>query len=364
MKKRVMRALVPVLALIATGASTGCAQQVETAEVVYVRVMNVQVLEIQPEPFSSAIRVIGSVEALFDVTVVSEEGGVVEEFLVSKGARVRRDQPIARLDSEVLEAQLDEGRAAAELAREQWERQKRLWEDQQIGTELSYIQARENARMRAAAVRVLEARLAKKTICSPIDGAFEDYYFERGEFAVPGVPFARIVSIDQVKITGGVPERFSMDVRPGTQVEINVDNCPDADCVESISFVGDTVDPESRTFTIEILLDNPGRQMKPGMIASMQIIINQIDDAVVVPQESVLRTENGYQVFVIEKVEGRDVAQARGVELGPNREDRVVIESGLASGELVVTLGQLKLGDGDLVNIVNGAGSEEGGDPR
>jgi RND family efflux transporter MFP subunit len=155
-----------------------------------------------------------------------------------------------------------------------------------------------------------------------------------------------------------------MDVRPGTQVEIKVENCPDTDCVESISFVGDTVDPDSRTFGIEVLLDNPDRRMKPGMIATMQIILDQIDDALVIPQESVLRTENGYQVFVVEEEEGRDVARARAVELGPNREDRIVVDAGLAPGERVVTLGQLKLGDGDLVNIVNGSDGSAAGDLR
>ena len=237
--------------------------------------------------------------------------------------------------------------------------QKVLWEEQQIGTELAYLQARGNSSMRDATVTAIEARLRKKTIRSPVDGIFEDYYVELGEYAAPAQPFARIVSLDQVKVIGGVPERFAQDVRAGTPVEVSIDNCPEADCMEVIAFVGDTVDPDSRTFDVEVHLANPNRMMKPGMIANMSIQLQEIAEAIVVPQQSVLRSENGYQVFVVESVDGRNLANSRDVVLGPAREDRVVVIEGLEAGDRVVIVGQLKLGSGDLVSIVNGNGGSD-----
>jgi RND family efflux transporter MFP subunit len=354
-----------MLALFGASAVTGCAPPAETAEGTFERVVNVVAIEVEPRQFTSTIRVTGSVQALFDVTVAVEEGGIVETFLVGKGARVERGQPIARIDSEMLAAQLEEAKAGARLAQEQWERQQRLWEDQEIGTELAYIQARETAAMRAATVRTLETRLAKKTIRSPVEGIFEEYWFELGEFAMPGAPFARIVSIDEVKIVGGVAERFAGDIRRGTEVEITIDNCPDAGCTAEITFVGDTVNPDSRTFAVEVTLPNPDRLMKPGMIANLVILTGRIDDAIVVPQEAVVRSELGYQVFTVEQEGGRDVARAREVELGPAREDLIVITTGLTAGDRVITVGQLKLGNGDPVTIVgdsNGMNSREGED--
>jgi RND family efflux transporter MFP subunit len=348
--------LVPVILTACGGGSA-----VEEAETF--RILNVQVIEVAPESFTSAIRVTGSVEAFYDVTIAAEEGGVVNEILVPRGSNVRRGQAIARLGSEMLEAQLEEARAAADLTREQWERQKALWEEQQIGTELAYLQAQGNARMRAATVSALEARLRKKTIRSPVSGTFEEYYFELGEYAAPALPFARIVSLDRVKITGGVPERFSQDVQGGTPVEVAIDNCPQANCTADIAFVGDTVDPDSRTFTVEIHLPNPEKIMKPGMIANMSIQLEKISEALVVPQQAVLRSEDGYQVFVVENINGRETAISREIQLGPAREDRIVVTEGLTAGERVVIVGQLKLGSGDLVSIVDGNGDydrEEG----
>ncbi len=363
MKKSRAAGTLITLMLFASAVISGCTPPAETAEGTFERVVNVVALKVVPAPFTSTVRVTGSVEALYDVTVACEEGGVVETFLVRKGSRVTRGQPIAQIDSEMLIAQLDEARAGARLTREQWERQKRLWENEEIGTELTYIQARETAAMRAATVRTLETRLAKKTITSPVDGTFEEYWYEQGEFAMPGSPFARIVSIDEVKIVGGVAERFAGDIVRGTQVEITIDNCPDANCTADITYVGDTVNPDSRTFSVEVTLPNPDRIMKPGMIANMLILTERIEDAIIVPQEAVMRSEIGYQVFVVESEEGRDVARVRNVELGPAGNDQIVIASGLAPEERVVTVGQLKLGNGDPVNVVgdsNGLGSVEG----
>ncbi len=356
-------ATLTALILFASAGLSGCTPPAQTAEGTYERVVNVVAMPVVPAPFTSTVRVTGSVEALYDITVSCEEGGVVETFLVRKGARVTRGQPIARIDSDMLAAQLDEARAGARLAQEQWERQKRLWEDQEIGTELAYIQARETAAMRAATVRIMETRLEKKTIRSPVDGTFEDYWYEQGEFAVPGSPFARIVSIDEVKVVGGVAERFAGDIVEGTPVEITIDNCPEAGCTTDITYVGDTVNPDSRTFSVEVILPNPDRIMKPGMIANMLILTERIEDALIVPQEAVVRSEDGYQVFVVVSEEGRDVSRVRDVILGPAGNDQVVIAGGLAAGDRVVTVGQLKLGNGDLVSVVdavNGTGSSEG----
>ena len=366
MKKTRAAGTLIILILFASTVTSGCTPPAETAEGTFERVVNVVALEVVPGPFTSAVRVTGSVEALHDITVACEEGGIVETFFVEKGSRVERGQPIARIDSEMLAAQLDEARAGARLAQELWVRQKRLWEDQAIGTELAYIQARETAVMRAATVLTLETRLAKKTIRSPVDGTFEKYWYEQGEFAMPGSPFARIVSIDEVKVVGGAAERFAGDIDRGTQVEITIDNCPDANCTADITFVGNTVDPDSRTFAVEVILPNPDRIMKPGMIANMLILTERIEDAIVIPQEAVVRSEDGYQVFVVETEEGREVARVRSVDLGPARDDQVVITHGLTPGERVITVGQLKLGNGDPVRIVsNSNGLDRGeGDER
>lgn len=352
--------LLSALALFALLAlTTGCGSQAETAEEEFRRVVNVEVTELQPEDFAASIRITGSVQALQDVDIVPEEAGVVDEILAEKGERVERGQVIIRLDGEVLSAQLEEARASASLAREQWERRKRLWEEEKIGSELEYIQARENARMQAARVTTLETRLEKRSIRSPIDGTFEDYYAEVGELAAPPSPIARVMALDRVKVVGGVPERYAGDVQLGTSVQVSFDALPDREVTARVYFAGDAVEPQARTFPVEMIVANPGRRLKPGMIASLNIVRQQFADALVVPQEAVVRTQEGYQVFIVGEGPDGPVARAREITMGPSKANRVVITSGLAASDRVVTVGQLKLGNGDLVNIVRNGGGEE-----
>jgi len=332
----------------------GCSPPAETAgSEDFRRVVNVETARIALRPFHASIQVTARLEAFYDVTVAAEEGGVVDDILPDKGARVRRGQVIARLDADVLQAQLEEARAGADLAQDQYERQQRLWEEQQIGTEQAYIQARESARMRRATVKTLEARLAKKTVRSPVDGIFDDYYVEEGEFAAPGAPIARVISSDRMKVVGGVPERYATEVQVGTAVQIMLDPYPDRVLDGVIDYVASAVDTQSRIIPVEVYLDNPGGLLKTGMLAHLRMVRHSWDAAVVIPQEAVLQGEDGYEVYVAEDRNGEIVAVARPVTIGPSQDDLVVITSGLTAGDRLVILGQLKLGDGDLLNIVN-----------
>ena len=114
----------------------------ETGGQANVRVTNVEATPVVSGEFRGVIRVTGEVEALYDVTVSAEESGRIERFLVEKGRRVIRGQAIAKLESDLLTAQVNEARASARLASEEYERQRQLWEEDSIGTEMAFLQRR------------------------------------------------------------------------------------------------------------------------------------------------------------------------------------------------------------------------------
>ena len=118
-------------------------------------------------------------------------------------------------------------------------------------------------------------------------------------------------------------------------------------------YVGAAVDPVNRTVPIELVLDNPGRRIKPRMVANVQVARARLADVVVVPQQVVLRTEDGFEVFVVVDEDGRPVARRRPVTVGAGAENQVVITGGLAPGDVLVTLGQRLVDDGSRVRIVN-----------
>jgi membrane fusion protein (multidrug efflux system) len=108
------------------------------------------------------------------------------------------------------------------------------------------------------------------------------------------------------------------------------------------------VDPSNRTFPIEFQLPNPGRAVKPEMVANIEVVRRVIENALVVPQEALVRVEDGYVVFVVED----DHAVARPVTVGPSQRNRSVVTSGLQAGDRLVVVGQKQLAAGDRVRIV------------
>ena len=357
--KRITDAL-PALAITAALAVAACSpsgQESAAAETgdSFVKVVNVEVLMIEPIDFTTYIRLTGQVEAIHDVAVSAEESGVIERFFVDKGDYIRKGAPIAKIRDAVLRAQVEEAAAAAQLAADRYERQRQLWEEEQIGSEITYLEAKYQAELQAARLQVLEARLERTTLRAPISGFFDDRYVDLGEMVAPGTPVARIVEIDRVKVTGGVAERYAATVQQGDSAWISMDILGDQEFVGVIEFVGSSVDARSRTFPIEIAMENPGRVLKPRMIANVQVANSHLRDAVVIPQDVVLRTEDGYQVFVVARREGGTYAEARPVRLGALTANQVIVEEGLTQGDRLIVRGQQLVEAGDRVRIVNAA---------
>ena len=317
------------------------------------RVVNVRTVVIGMEPFVDYISLTGSVEAEREVDVAAEEGGVVRALHVEKGRTVAAGQPIAKIDDAVIRAQYDQAVAEAELARETWERQRRLWEDDGIGTEIAYLRAKYGAETADANVRVLAARLERTTIRAPIAGILDDRTIEVGSNVQPGTTVARIVDTDPVKVVAGIPERYAGDVRVGSRVLVSFDRPGAPEFDGRTTFVGASVASDSRTFPVEVAVPNAGTALKPGTVARIRIERRVHAEAVVVPREAVLRSEGGYLVYVAVPNGQRFVVESRVVQTGPGSAGRVVIESGLAPGDAVIVVGQQQVANGDIVQVTS-----------
>lgn len=324
-------------------------------ETPFVRVINVEVEPVSLSRFVEEIRLPGTVLANRDVTVSAEESGTVRAILAEKGDRVRSGQALVRLDDAILTAQVDQARAAAELARETWERRRRLWEEDQVGSELAYLESRYASEQASANLRTLEERLARTVIRAPIPGVLEDRMVEVGALVSPGTPVLRLVDVDPVKIRAGVPERYAPDVQPGASLQVSFDVLPQSGGTGQVAFVGSAVDRGSRTFPVEVELPNPGGLIKPEMVADVSLQRRSLEDVVVVDQDALVRVEGGYVTFVVEGDGESAVARQRPVVLGPSQGNRVVVQEGLTPGERLIVTGHRTVADGDRVRIVEEA---------
>ena len=322
----------------------------------FARVINVETRTLEPEEFVEVIRLTGTVEANRDVTVSAEEAGVVRELFVEKGSRVSVGQPEAKIDDRVLASQVAQAEAQAELARETWERRKRLYEEDRVGSELAYLEARYNAEQARANLQTLRERLDRTVVTAPIGGVLDDRMVEVGTMVSPGTPVARIVDLDPVKITAGVPERFAADVQRGARATVTFDVLAGEVFEGSISYVGSAVNPSNRTFPVEFTLPNPGRVIKPEMVAQVDVTRRTLSDVIVVPQEALVRVENGFVVFVVEEDEGAPRAVRRPVVLGPSQRNQVVVTEGVEAGDRLIVVGHKLVAEGDRVRVVEEEG--------
>jgi membrane fusion protein, multidrug efflux system len=321
------------------------------------RVVNIEVLEVVTESFEDVIGITGTVEAERDITIAAEETGVVRQIMAEKGRYIRAGQPIARIDDRVLRAQHDQAQAESALANETFQRQRRLWEDEQIGSEMNYLRAKYGAETAEANARMLSARLERTVIRAPISGILDDRYVEVGSMVGPGTAVARLIDVDTLRIAGGVPERYAGDIRAGGTAAVTIDNLRGQEFTGRTRFVGSSVSEQNRTFPVEVAIPNTGGTLKPGMVARVRLVRGAPAAALLVPREAVLRAEDGYIVYTVQDEGGRLTARATSVVTGPGAGNRVVVESGLQPGDLVVVIGQHQVANGDAVKIVQRRGS-------
>lgn len=344
-------------ALVAVAACSGGdarnASGADTAQQA-VRAVNVEVMEVQPREFTEMLRVTGNVRASRDVVIAAEESGPVRAVLVEKGSTVRAGQPLLRIDDALLRTQLQQAEAAAQLARETYERRRRLWETDKVGSELAYLQARAEAQQTAAQVATLRQRIARTVIRAPFDGTLEERRVEVGSMVAPGTPLARIIDATPVKVQGGIPERFAQQVENGREVQVTLDAAGES-LKGRISFVGSAVDQQNRTFPIEVELPNPAGRIKPEMVATIVLPLRRLEEALVVPQQALVRAEGGFIAYVAVDRGGTMVAEQRAVTLGPLGGNEAVVLGGISAGDRLIVVGHNKVADGDVVNLVGAA---------
>lgn len=328
------------------------------------RSVRVETLTLQPTNFQNIIELTGSVEAQDDATLSAQSAGTLTS-LTALGTSVRAGQLVAQIDPKLINAAVQQAEAAVEVAQAQFDladdnlkRQEPLYRDSIISAieyenaRAQFNQARATLSQNRALLTQAQEQLANTRITAPFAGKVEQHFVERGEQMTPGLPVVRIVNTNRVKVNVGVPERFAADISEGTPVEVSFAAYRGARRPGTITFVGSVINPNNRTFPIELELENTDGLLKPEMVADVFVTREQLSDVVVVPQSSIVRDETGNSVFVVNSQSGQNIAERRSVRLGGSYEGRSVVSEGLQTGDEVIILGQSNVTTGDQVEVV------------
>jgi len=322
-----------------------------------VRVIPVETINIVQDSFEDFIRLSGVAEAIEDAVISSESSGRIME-IVPLGTRLQKGETVARMDDRLIRASFEAAKTSYNLADDTYRRLAVLYADSIISTQ-DFDAARAQRDQAKAQLDQVTKQLEDAVITAPFSGRVEERFVRTGELINPGMPVVRLINSDRIRVAAGVPERFSGEVTEGTPVRLSTrsNNAPVYE--STISFAGNLIDPDTRTFTIEIELRNKDAVIKPEMVVDIRALRATIENATIIPRTAIVRDENSVSVYVARSSNGHKVAELVEVQTGTASGPVVEILNGLKEGDEVVTAGMSNLSPGDRLNVIRTNSSAE-----
>ena len=309
----------------------------------------VAVKEMQLVTFRHYIEVQGHVDGEENLGISARSMGAVEEVNVSMGDKVSKGEILARLDDDVLQQNLNQLESNYQFASEMYEKQKNLW-DKKIGSEVQYLTAKNNKESLENNIKTLKDQIEMTRIKSPINGTVEYVGVKIGQSVAPGVPIFRVINFSSVKVVAEISEFYSSRVNQGDEAEIEF---PDLDkkITAKITSASKYINPQNRTFEIEVRLNPEASHFKANMVAIVRINDYKSDNAIVVPINLIQNDNEGKYVMLAVNSNTNPTAKKVRVDIGESYNGLVEITGGLEPGDDLITAGQVNLQDGEAIRM-------------
>ncbi|NVO83555.1 efflux RND transporter periplasmic adaptor subunit [Hymenobacter terrestris] len=324
-----------------------------SAEEVALQATPVSVIKVANEDFKSYLEVQGRVDFDQNATVSARAAGTLTTLSVKRGDQVRKGQTLATVDGSVLDASVAELKVRMDLAKVIYEKQKRLW-DQQIGTEIQFLQARNNYRALQSNLSTLNRQRELYRVVAPFGGTVDDVLPKLGETVAPGAPVVKLLSNSgSGKIVVDVSEAYANSIKVGDKALVTIPDLGENDLNATVRVVTSTINPTSRTFTIELRLADPGKagRLRPNMVTNVRILNYNRQNATVLPVDLVQRDEQNSYVLVVDDKGGKKVATKRIIKVGNTYNGKVEVTEGLQTGDQVISAGYQNLNEGQAVTL-------------
>lgn len=305
----------------------------------------------EKKPFEHKVEVRGSVESRRNVFLSAQTGGEIKRINVQEGQRVSQGQTLIELDADVIRKSIAELKTSLELATTVYERQAKLW-DQKIGTEVQYLQAKNNKESLENKLSTTYAQLNLAMVKAPFNGTVDQLPARVGEMASPGVPLVRVVSTDEMYLKTDVSERFIGRFKAGDKVDIFFPLI-DKTVTTVISSVGQVINEENRTFEVEAKLPKVDFVVKPNQVVILRLLDYVNEAALAVPTRLIQKDEDGQFIYIVDKRESGPVARKIHVVAGITSDKETEIAEGLKGDEQIVDKGFRELTEGVEVMISN-----------
>lgn len=334
-----------LVALLVAATLSACGGGQATAPRGPAPAIGVVAVPVERKSWSDAIEALGTANANESVVLTAKVTETVSRVNFKDGDTVELGQVLVELTGRAETAQLEEARAAAKEAQQQYARQADLVKQGTIAR--SQLDAQVALRDAAIArVNTIRARLSDRVITAPFAGVLGFRRVSEGTLVTPGTEITTLDDISVIKLDFSVPETALSTMRVGLPVRATSAAWPGRAFDGTIVSIGSRVDPVSRAVIVRAEVPNPEALLKPGMLLGVAIDAAP-REAVVIPEIAVVSVGSRHFVFAVDG----EVARQVEVDVGSRRAGEVEIVRGLEPGQRVVTDGIVKLRDGAKVAV-------------
>jgi membrane fusion protein (multidrug efflux system) len=302
--------------------------------------------------FNHYLEVQGSINTNENVLIQPEFPGNLVELNVKAGQKVSKGQVLGRTDDGGMSQQLASAENQYALAKTTFERQKNLW-SQKIGSEIQYLQAQTQMISAQKGVAQIKAQIAKTVIKAPFSGTIDEVFVEKGE-VVSASPqgLMRIVNLGNMYVSTSIPETYIGKLKIGTEVDVYLTSL-NKTYKGKVRQIGNFINPNNRSFGIEVSVPNPENLLRPNQVAKLKVIDYVSKNAVVVPTNVIQQdAKKNTFVYTVANSNGKTgVAKKVIVKTGQSSDNVTEILSGLDTDAIIVTEGMNTISDGMKLNF-------------
>jgi membrane fusion protein (multidrug efflux system) len=307
----------------------------------------VQVSNVTVQDMPVQIRTLAQMLAIDDADIASEIDGVIESIHFEKGELVEKGKLLIQLNDANQTAKLEQAKAQENLASIDYERLKSLYA-RGASPKQELDKAEADLKVAQANVSLAQAELDKTSILAPFDGRLGVRNISAGQYVSQGQKLLDIVDKRALKIQYAVPQQHLAQLQFAAPVTFITAAFPGETFVGQVDFISPCVDMTTRTLLVEAVFANPDERLSPGLSGQIIQRLSVIEDALAIPEEALVPTITGYEVYEI--LDGH--ANAKSVEIGSRSGGMVHIKNGVTADDIIITQGQHNLRDGAPVEVL------------
>jgi membrane fusion protein, multidrug efflux system len=296
----------------------------------------------------------GTLQAVREVEISANDDSRVTRIYFSNGNLVSKGNPILQLDSSDAIADLAQKQADLDLAQRTYDRHEQLYEYGGT-TKESLDQLKSEVTSDAILVKNSELALQNLTLKAPFDGQLGAFQVNEHDFVSAGTELVKLVQRSPIKVSYSIPQSLASKVKIEQSVTVTTRSVDGKSFDAAVSYISPRINEATGTIALEATIENNDGILLPGMFAQVVEKFGQNPNALTVPEVAVLADIEGSYVYTVENNKATRV----NVVIGDIQDGKMEILSGLEEGQNIISQGQQKVNDGDLVTVTNASDNED-----